>query len=119
MSDNLAGQHCEPCSLGGQPMSQEEIDQKITEVPRWQKTKSEEGEDQLRREFHFPDFKQAFSFAYKLAALAERENHHPAILVEWGKVTVTWWTHKIGGLHQNDFIMAAKTDTIAEQVSDS
>jgi len=116
MSDKLAGKHCEPCSIGGHPMASEDVNQLITEVPRWKKV-SVDGVDQLRREFHFKDFRQAFAFCYKVAALAEREDHHPAMLVEWGKVTVTWWTHKVNGLHENDFVMAAKTDKVAATTS--
>jgi len=114
MSDeSLARRHCEPCSLGGKPLSEEEVGQLLPGTPRWKKTRNDEGIEQLQRVFHFRDFREAFNFAYKVAALAEREDHHPALLVEWGQVSVTWWTHKIGGLHENDFIMAAKTDRIA------
>ena len=67
---------------------------------------------QLRREFTFRNFKEALAFTNRLGELAEAEFHHPAILTEWGKVTVSWWTHKIGGLHRNDFIMAARTDQL-------
>ena len=66
----------------------------------------------LERAFAFPNFVDALAFTNKVSALAESESHHPALLTEWGKVTVTWWTHKIGGLHRNDFIMAAKTDQL-------
>lgn len=66
----------------------------------------------LRRVYKFRDFAQALSFTNKVGALAEAQGHHPALLTEWGKVTVMWWTHKIGGLHKNDFIMAAKTDKL-------
>ena len=69
---------------------------------------------QLERVFTFSDFAQALAFTNKVGALAEEAGHHPAILTEWGKVTVTWWTHKIGGLHRNDFIMAARTDHAAQ-----
>ena len=64
------------------------------------------------RVFKFDDYEQSLKFSQKVAALAEEEDHHPAILLEWGKVEVTWWTHKIGGLHKNDFIAAAKTDNL-------
>jgi len=73
----------------------------------------EEEMDRLRRVFDCPDFEAALSLTNKVGAIAEEEGHHPAILTEWGKVTVTWWTHKIKGLHVNDFIMAAKTDHLA------
>jgi 4a-hydroxytetrahydrobiopterin dehydratase len=70
------------------------------------------GIKRLERTFKFKDFAQALAFTNKVGELAESEGHHPAILTEWGKVTVAWWTHKIKGLHQNDFAMAAKTDRL-------
>ena len=72
----------------------------------------QDGIKRLERVFKFPDFAQALAFTDKVGELAEAEGHHPAILTEWGKVTVTWWTHKVKGLHRNDFIMAAKTDPL-------
>jgi pterin-4a-carbinolamine dehydratase len=67
------------------------------------------------RAFEFPSFADALAFTNRVGALAEKEGHHPALLTEWGRVTVTWWTHKIRGLHRNDFIMAAKTDALAAE----
>ncbi len=66
----------------------------------------------LERVFKLDNFASALAFTNKVGELAEGEGHHPAILTEWGRVTVTWWTHKIRGLHRNDFIMAAKTDRL-------
>ena len=66
----------------------------------------------LNRVFKFKDYGQSLAFTQKVAALAEEEDHHPSIILEWGTVEVTWWTHKIGGLHKNDFIAAAKTDAL-------
>ena len=66
--------------------------------------------------YPFPDFAQALAFTQKVGELAEEERHHPALLTEWGRVTVAWWTHKIRGLHRNDFIMAAKTDRLRSKV---
>ncbi len=71
-----------------------------------------EGEPRLEKTFKFHDFDQAMAFTNLIAHEAATEDHHPAILTEWGKVTVTWWTHVIKGLHQNDFVMAAKTDKL-------
>jgi 4a-hydroxytetrahydrobiopterin dehydratase len=71
-----------------------------------------DGIKRLRRVFAFDDFAQALEFTKKVGELAEGEGHHPALLTEWGGTTVTWWTHKIKGLHRNDFIMAAKTDEL-------
>ena len=66
----------------------------------------------MRRVFTFDDFAQALRFTDEVGAVAEEEGHHPALLTEWGRTTVSWWTHKIKGLHRNDFIMAAKTDEL-------
>jgi 4a-hydroxytetrahydrobiopterin dehydratase len=82
-------------------------------VPEWQ-VGQREGTERLERVFEFPNFAQALAFTHRVGEQAEAEGHHPALLTEWGKVTVTWWTHKIGGLHRNDFIMAAKTDGLFE-----
>ena len=71
-----------------------------------------DGELRLERVFTFKDFNQAVAFTNRVAEIANEEDHHPAILTEWGKVTITWWTHKIRGLSLNDFIMAAKTDQL-------
>jgi 4a-hydroxytetrahydrobiopterin dehydratase len=80
-------------------------------VPEWQVLEVD-GIPRLQRTFKFKNFVQALDFTNKVGELAEAEDHHPALLTEWGKVTVAWWTHKIKGLHRNDFIMAAKTDSI-------
>ena len=71
-----------------------------------------DGIKRLRRVFSVDDFAQALEFTKKVGELAAREGHHPALLTEWGRTTVTWWTHKIKGLHRNDFVMAAKTDAL-------
>jgi 4a-hydroxytetrahydrobiopterin dehydratase len=81
------------------------------QVPEWQIIERD-GVKQLERVFQFSDFVQALAFTNRVGAIAEAEGHHPALLTEWGKVTVTWWTHTIKGLHRNDFIMAAKTDEV-------
>ncbi len=109
----LYEKHCEACQLGAPVVTEEEATQFQLSVPAWKRV-FHEGVEKLNREFHFIEFKDAFGFSYKIASLAERENHHPTIMTEWGKVTVYWWTHKINGLHVNDFIMAAKTDMIAK-----
>lgn len=78
-------------------------------VPEW-RIVERDGVAQLERTFAFRDFAQALAFTDAVGALAEAAQHHPAILTEWGKTTVTWWTHTVKGLHRNDFIMAARTD---------
>jgi len=110
--ENLYEKHCEACQMGAPLISNEEANDLLLKIPAWKKG-FHEGVEKLTREFHFIEFKDSFAFAYKISTLAERENHHPSIMIEWGKVTVYWWTHTINGLHINDFIMAAKTDMIA------
>ena len=108
----LAQEKCIPCRGDAPKMSASEIEQFARQVPAW-KVMEENGEPRLVREFKFKDFSAALAFANKVGAAAEEEDHHPALLVEYGKVTVSWWTHAIGGLHHNDFVMAAKTDEVA------
>lgn len=107
----LAEQQCEACRTGAPRVSDEEQKELMLSIPNWS-VKVREGVRQLERKFQFQNFADALVFANKVGDLAEAEHHHPSILVEWGKVTVTWWTHKIQGLHRNDFIMAARTDQL-------
>lgn len=107
----LLEQKCVPCSGELPPATEAEINEYKTQIPDWDII-TENGELHLRRVYNFPDFKTALAFTQAVGELAEAEGHHPAILTEWGKATVTWWTHAIHGLHQNDFIMAAKTDSL-------
>jgi 4a-hydroxytetrahydrobiopterin dehydratase len=81
------------------------------QIPGWEIVELA-GVRRLRRVFTFEDFGGSLAFTNLVGALAEREGHHPVLLTEWGSTTVTWWTHKIKGLHRNDFIMAAKTDEL-------
>jgi len=78
------------------------------QLPGWNLVELD-GVSQLHKVYKLPNFVSAMAFAQKIADLAEEYGHHPALLVEWGRVEVRWWTHKIGGLHDNDLIMAAKT----------
>ncbi|MDM5089833.1 4a-hydroxytetrahydrobiopterin dehydratase [Aeromonas bestiarum] len=107
----LASQQCEACRADAPKVSEQELAELMQLIPDWQPLVVK-GELQLRREFAFRNFKEALAFTNRLGELAEAEFHHPSILTEWGKVTVSWWTHKIGGLHRNDFIMAARTDEL-------
>ncbi len=109
----LSSRHCEILKYGAPVVSEEQYLQLSLSIPAWRR-EFHDGVEKLKREFHFVEFDDAFAFTYKIAALAQREDHHPGIMTEWGKVTVYWWTHKINGLHVNDFIMAAKTDLIAK-----
>jgi 4a-hydroxytetrahydrobiopterin dehydratase len=107
----LTEMNCVPCRGGEPPLSQAEIDDLKPQVPEWEVIEIE-GIPRLRRAYDFKNFAQALAFTNQVGELAEKEDHHPSLLTEWGKVTVTWWTHKIEGLHQNDFIMAAKSDDL-------
>lgn len=107
----LATAHCEACRADAPRVTPEEIEKYSKDIPDWEIVKRD-GEKQLERVFKLDDFASALEFTNKVGEIAEAEGHHPAILTEWGKVTVTWWTHKIHGLHKNDFVMAAKTDAL-------
>lgn len=110
MSDLSQGQ-CEACRVGAPTVTQQEREAFSSQIPEWQII-SREGIQRLERSYKFPDFVEALAFTNEIGALAEAQGHHPDLLTSWGKVTVTWWSHKIKGLHRNDFIMAAKSDEI-------
>jgi 4a-hydroxytetrahydrobiopterin dehydratase len=109
--DELVRAKCVPCRGGEPTLTDAEIARFRPMVSRWTLVEKD-GIKRLERVFRFEDFGEALAFTDRVGALAESEGHHPALLTEWGKVTVTWWTHKIKGLHKNDFIMAAKTDIL-------
>ena len=109
--DKLSRLHCEACRAGAPLVTQEELDKFLPQIPKWS-LETRDNILQLERSFAFSNFVDAMAFSQTIAELAEAESHHPAILTEWGKVTVTWWTHKINGLHRNDLICAAKTDLL-------
>ncbi|ELV8626371.1 4a-hydroxytetrahydrobiopterin dehydratase [Vibrio navarrensis] len=102
---------CEACHIDAMPLSDMEQQTLITELDGWQLL-HRDGIAQLEKVYKFKNFMQAWQFSNQIAELAEQEFHHPSILLEWGKVTVTWWSHSIKGLHKNDFICAAKCDQI-------
>ena len=110
MSD-LIQEKCVACRRDAPKVTAAEVAELEPSIPDW-RIRSVDGIDRLERVFEFSDFVDALAFTNEVGAIAEEEGHHPALLTEWGKVTVGWWTHKIGGLHRNDFIMAAKTDAI-------
>ncbi len=112
MSQELVRSKCVPCRGGEPAFTDAEIAELRPKVPEWSVVERD-GIKRLERMFRFKNFAEALAFTIKLGGLAESEGHHPAILTEWGRVTVTWWTHKIRGLHRNDFIMAAKTDELS------
>lgn len=107
----LAELKCTVCQAGDFPLDREEIAEFQKQVPDWDLI-PENGVDKMKRTFKFRDYQKALEFTNKVGLLAEEQGHHPVITTEWGKVTVTWWTHKIAGLHENDFIMAARTDAL-------
>jgi len=100
---------CVACRGGEPKLTESEILELQPQVAEWQ-VKEVNGMKRLERVFKFKNFAQALEFTNKIGAIAEQEDHHPLLITEWGRVTVDWWTHKIGGLHKNDFIMAAKSD---------
>jgi len=110
-TDQLINSVCEPCRSGAEPLAGEELERLRSQLPEWQIVE-QAGVRRLHREFRFRNFVAALAFTNRVGELAETAGHHPALLTEWGRVTVQWWTHKIGGLHRNDFIMAARTDAL-------
>lgn len=114
--NELARLHCSPINENTPRLNEQEKGQLMTNLTGWS-VYEKEGELRLERIYSFKNFAQAIAFTDQVAQAANLEDHHPAILTEWGKVTVTWWTHKIKGLHLNDFIMAAKTDQLFDGIS--
>ena len=106
----LCLEKCEACRVGAPRVTDAEMAELGRRVPEWGILNGEI--PKLQRVFRFENFAEALAFSVRVGELAEAEKHHPAILTEWGRVTVTWWTHAIRGLHRNDFIMAAKTDAV-------
>ena len=104
----LAAKNCVPCRGGVPPLAGEELEKLKKQVPSWKVV----GGHHLVRTFTFPDFKQALAFVNKVGDLAEQQGHHPDILLGWGKAEITTWTHKIDGLTESDFILAAKIDSL-------
>jgi 4a-hydroxytetrahydrobiopterin dehydratase len=111
--EKLSEQKCEVCRVGAPLATEEEIANFRSQIPDWQ-IRTVDGIKRLSRTYRFRNFAEALKFTNRVGELAEAEGHHPAIVTEWGKVTVQWWTHKIKGLHRNDLIMAAKTDALLQ-----
>lgn len=114
--ENLSEQSCEACRADAPKVSDEELPELIGKIPDWN-IEVRDNVMQLEKRFSFPNYLAAVAFTNLLAEASEQEGHHPAILLEWGKVTVTWWSHEIKALHKNDFIMAAKTDAMYQSAS--
>ena len=109
MSD-LASNTCEACRIDAPLVSDDEVSILINEIEGWDVI--DDGVKKLKKEFSFSNYSDSVDFSNKVADMADKEDHHPQIILEWGKVTVIWWSHKIKGLHKNDFICAAKTNKI-------
>lgn len=109
MSD-LASKTCVPCRGGVPPLKGEALAALASQVEKW----SVVNEHHLARSFKFPDFRQALAFTNRVGELAEQQGHHPDIFLAWGRVEVTLWTHKIDGLTESDFILAAKIDRLLD-----
>lgn len=107
----LEEEKCVACNAEAPLATDEEINRWRGEIPDWMLIE-EDGEEKLQRQFSFKNFREALAFTNRVGELAEEQNHHPALVTEYGKVNVIWWTHKIGGLHRNDFVCAAKTDKL-------
>lgn len=113
METPLASRECAPTRKDSQPLTDEEIQVLLAQLPDWNLIRDGDVE-KLHRSYDLKNFRQALTLAERVGALAEEADHHPMLVVEWGKLGVTWWTHVIGGLFINDFIMAARTDEAYE-----
>ncbi len=109
MSD-LVSSTCEACIIDAPTVSDDEAGLLLEEIEGWDLI--DDGIKKLKKEFSFANYTDSVNFLNKVADMANHEDHHPQIILEWGKVTIIWWSHKIKGLHKNDFICAAKTNNI-------
>src|SRR5690242_3061231 len=109
---NLTQERCVACRRGSPRVTEVEVAELKPQIPDWNIVEHNEVPS-LERAYRLKDFAQALDFTNRVGALAEDEGHHPAILTEYGKVTISLWTHKIRGLHRNDFVMAAKIDALS------
>jgi len=104
----LAEKTCVPCRGGVPAIKGKELSDLHKQVPDWQVV----NEHHLMRKFTFPDFRRALDFVNRVGEIAEQQGHHADILLAWGRVEITLWTHKIDGLTESDFIIAAKIDEL-------
>lgn len=109
-ANDLAARRCGPCTAGTPPVEGEELARLLGQLRGWSADAGEGGARRLVKQYRFPDFRQALAFVNRVGELAEEEGHHPDIELGWGRVKLTLWTHSIGGLSENDFILAAKAD---------
>jgi len=112
----LANENCVQLNKQTQPLPSGEVQILLSQIPGWDLVNRDAG-PVLTRQFKFDNFASALRFTDMVGQLAEVQGHHPAILTEWGKVTVSWWTHSIHSLHRNDFILAAKTDAVFNELT--
>jgi 4a-hydroxytetrahydrobiopterin dehydratase len=110
--NDLTSSSCEACRIDAPIVSDDEASLLIKEIEGWDIIN--DGIKKLKKEFSFSSYSDSVDFSNKVADMADKEDHHPQIILEWGKVTVFWWSHKIKGLHKNDFICAAKTNNISK-----
>lgn len=108
----LAAERCVACRKDSPPVEAGEAAELMRNLPGWTIVERD-GVPRLERRFRYPDYPEVLAFVQRLGELAEEEGHHPVMLVEARRVTVSWWTHAIKALHRNDFVMAAKTDQLA------
>lgn len=108
MATDLASKTCVPCRGGVPPLKGAELQNLKKQLPTWEVVK----EHHLRKEFKFPDFRQALAFVNKVGGIAEEQGHHPDIALGWGRAEITIWTHKIDGLTESDFVLAAKIEKV-------
>lgn len=109
----LADESCSPCQGNSASVGEAEQTERLTQLPGWRVTTADD-HPQLEKTFRFPNFVTALEFANRVGAIAEAANHHPRIVVEWGRVSVAWWTHSLQDLHHNDFVLAARTDSLLD-----
>ena len=118
MTKDLVTSKCEACRADAPVLKDNEIQELLSQIPSWRVFE----EDDIKKiicSFIFLNYSDSRDFLNKVADLAEEEDHHPEITLEWGKVTVSWWSHKIKGLHKNDFICASKTDSVFKNLQKS
>jgi 4a-hydroxytetrahydrobiopterin dehydratase len=108
---SLAEGKCIPCRKGDPALTDAAVNELLLQIPEWELIEGD-GSKRLQRVFKLKNYVEAVAFTNKIAMIAEKEDHHPLIVLEWGRVTIQWWTHVVKGLHQNDFVMAAKTDKL-------
>lgn len=112
MANELSTHSCTPCRGGVAPLTQAEAASYLAQLPGWTLTRDAA---RIERRFNFGNFRDALNFVVAVGELAEAQGHHPDVAFGWGWANISWQTKKIGGLHENDFVMAAKTDRLAAE----